>query len=170
MWKPVAGFETTHEVSSCGKVRSLDKLVVDSLGRKRPVTGRMLKPTRKSNGYLHLTLCGEQGQKTLHLHRIVLESFVGPCPVGMEALHHDGNRENNQVANLRWGTHLENCADRSRHGSSGHVLSFEKAEQIRAMKDTHTRKALASMFGVSVFSTMNVIKNRVWNVPQECSR
>lgn len=169
MWRPVAGFESTHEVSIDGEVRSLGKLVIDTLGRQRRVPGRTLKPTRKSNGYLHLTLCGDEGQKTIHLHRIVLEAFVGSCPEGMEALHRDGDRANNQASNLRWGTHLENCSDRSRHGSSGHVLSFEKAQQIRSLKDTHTRKAIAAMFGVSVFTVMSVIKNRTWNVPQECT-
>ncbi len=51
------------------------------------------------------------------MHRLVLEAFVGPCPEGMQCRHLDGNRSNNHIDNLAWGTPKENCADRGRHGN-----------------------------------------------------
>src|SRR5829696_2454814 len=44
-WRPVVGYENHYEISDQGQVRSLDRVTVDSLGRKHPVTARILKPT-----------------------------------------------------------------------------------------------------------------------------
>ncbi len=52
-----------------------------------------------------------------YVHQLVLEAFVGPCPSGLECRHLDGNPDNNQLENLRWGTRLENMADKKLHGT-----------------------------------------------------
>jgi HNH endonuclease len=54
--------------------------------------------------------------KSHRIHRLVLETFIGPCPEGMEGLHKNGNSRDNRLCNLRWGTHLENARDAIRHG------------------------------------------------------
>ena len=36
------------------------------------------------------------------IHRLVLETFVGACPEGMEAQHWNDNRGDNRLENLRW--------------------------------------------------------------------
>lgn len=51
-----------------------------------------------------------------YIHRLVLEAFVGPCPAGMECLHQDGDKSNNRIGNLRWGTSQENADDVLRQG------------------------------------------------------
>ncbi len=56
-------------------------------------------------------------KKQVYVHQLVLGAFVGPCPIGMECRHLDGNPSNNFLSNLRWGTHLENMEDMRRHGS-----------------------------------------------------
>lgn len=35
---------------------------------------------------------------------LVLETFVGPCPEGMKAIHINGDAEDNRLENLKWGT------------------------------------------------------------------
>lgn len=59
-------------------------------------------------------------QVTAYVHRLVLETFVGPCPDGMVACHNDGNPLNNYVGNLRWDTHENNCRDKRKHGTENH--------------------------------------------------
>lgn len=51
------------------------------------------------------------------VHRLVLETFVGPCPVGQQSRHLNGNPEDNRLANLLWGTRHENHLDRIKHGT-----------------------------------------------------
>lgn len=162
-WRPVVGFEETHEVSSEGQVRSLERRFVDSKGRDRPKAARVLRPTCKSNGYLHVTLNHNKRQKTLHVHRMVLEAFVGPCPEGHEALHRDGDKGNNRLSNLRWGTHLDNCADRTRHGTSGSVLSLPMAREILALKGKVRQVDIAAQFGVSQALVSQIHRGKVWN-------
>lgn len=70
------------------------------------------------NGYRCVWLRWHKSQRavTRLVHRLVLETFAGPCPPDMECRHLDGNRSNNALSNLRWGTKLENEADKDRHG------------------------------------------------------
>src|SRR6266545_5079971 len=57
------------------------------------------------------------GKKTnLLVHRLVLEAFVGPRPLGMECCHEDDDPDNNRLGNLRWGTPKDNSADARRNG------------------------------------------------------
>ncbi|MDG9926916.1 MULTISPECIES: NUMOD4 motif-containing HNH endonuclease [unclassified Pseudomonas] len=168
-WRPAAGFEETHEVSREGQIRSLGRVLIDSAGRRRMIPGKLSQPTKKTNGYMHVTLNADGKQKTLHVHRIVLEAFEGACPEGMEALHRNGVKSDNRLDNLRWGTHLENCVDRSKHGGTGTLLNFELAQQIRAMCGKATQVEIARQFGVSQFMVGQILMGRYWNVPPEDS-
>lgn len=49
-----------------------------------------------------------QAVKTFIVARLVLETFISPCPNGMEACHNDENSLNNILSNLRWDTHPNN--------------------------------------------------------------
>jgi hypothetical protein len=44
--------------------------------------------------------------------------FVGPRPERLECRHLDGDKANNRVENLRYGTRKENAEDMTRHGGS----------------------------------------------------
>lgn len=109
-WRPVAGYETTYEVSSTGRVRSVDR--TDALGRRK--SGVMLKLWRDPKGRLHAELQGKRHT----VSRLVLEAFVGPAPVGTEGCHNDGNPSNNQLGNLRWGSRSSNTRDAVKHGTN----------------------------------------------------
>jgi len=75
---------------------------------------KMSLPVRE-DGYVYVTLYRASRKFTRYVHRLVLESFVGPCPEGMEACHYpDKTRSNNRLRNLRWDTRPENHKDRFR--------------------------------------------------------
>jgi hypothetical protein len=121
VWKAVPGWEGQYEVSNRGRVRSLDRILADG----RRWSGKILKQQLASCGYMHVTL-GWSG--TSRVHMMVLYAFRGPPPdPSMESLHHDGNKTNNLLRNLRWGTRSENYADRVRHGTSN-----SKRDRLRA--------------------------------------
>lgn len=70
-------------------------------------------------GYLRVALVYDDGfRRTRKVHRLVLEAFVGPRPVGFQARHLNGDRRDNRLENLAWGTALENARDRDRHGTT----------------------------------------------------
>lgn len=111
-WRDIAGF-AGYQISSLGRVRS-----------RRPKNGRGLwlstwrfvDGSPNLRGYMRVALPVGGRFWTVATHRLVLETFVGPCPPGLECRHGDGNPGNNQLSNLCWGTPKENAADRRRHG------------------------------------------------------
>jgi hypothetical protein len=105
LWEPIAGWEGLYEVSTHGRVRSLDRP-----GRR----GRILKPFGK---YLAVTLNADGFQLDRSVHRIVAETFI-PNPDDLPLVRHlDDDRSNNNVFNLEWGTQADNMADARRNGT-----------------------------------------------------
>jgi len=51
---------------------------------------KLLKPVLSKRGYLRVKL-----PKIFKIHRLVARSFLGPCPLGYEVCHNDGNKTNN---------------------------------------------------------------------------
>lgn len=115
-WRPIPGFESFYEVSDQGRVRSLDRVIVNKHGVPRRLPGRLLTPSATGHGYLVVKLSREGTSVTKTVHRQVLLAFVGPCPEGLEACHGPGGQKDNQLSNLRYGTHEENMEDRRRDG------------------------------------------------------
>lgn len=112
-WRPVVDYEGSYEVSDQGRIRSLDRIT----DRGRKWRGRMMSAAPLPNDYLIVTLWRGGRQRTPLIHRLVLTAFVGPAPDGHEALHKDGDRANNALSNLAWGTHSENQYDQVAHGT-----------------------------------------------------
>jgi hypothetical protein len=103
-WRWVSGYEGIYEVSTEGRVRSHHK------------SPRILKPNTTSN-YASVTLYRPGRIQTWRVHRLVLETFVGPPPEGTEGCHNNGDKWDNRVENLRWDTHTANQREMYRdHG------------------------------------------------------
>lgn len=120
-WRPVHGWESLYEVSNLGRMRRLERRIVQSNGVVRKWTAALQQPWLNSNGYPTLMLSSvshEPVRLNNLVHVAVLEAFVGPRPEGMDACHWDGDRTNANLTNLRWGTRSENIADMIRHGRS----------------------------------------------------
>lgn len=113
-WKPIPNFGG-YEVSNYGGVRSFrDSSGTSELRLK--VDSKVMR-TRIINGYPVVDLRKERRKYKCKVSRLVLFAFVGPPPDGMICRHLDGNRENNFIGNLKWGTTAENEADKVRHGT-----------------------------------------------------
>lgn len=111
IWKSVTDHEG-YEVSSLGRVRSVDRYVPGRIAGYRSLfRGRVLKTSiDKRTGYEKAILCCNGKPSTNYVHRLVARAFIGEA-VGKEVNHKDRNKLNNSVANLEWCSRLEN----SRH-------------------------------------------------------
>ena len=105
MWKTIERFPD-YQVSDNGRVRSFC----------RYPNGRFLKPGTNRLGYLYVVLYLYGERNYCVIHRLVLETFVGPWPEGMETNHLDGDKRNNRVENLEWVTHSENMIHAYQNG------------------------------------------------------
>lgn len=126
--------------------------------------------------YHYATLWDDNRNRSIAVHILVLEAFVGPCPPGMECRHLDGNPANNRLDNLCWGTKLENAQDRIRHGTSGvgstnscAKLTEEDIPVIRRLRaEGVSCKEVGRRFGVSVMLISMIVRRKSWtHVPEE---
>lgn len=90
-WRPVAGYETSYEVSDGGHVRSYMK------GKPR-----LLKPYRSHTGHMYVCLFKDGKVKHAAVHTLVAESFIDSTAVTPHVRHVDGDLANNSLANLRF--------------------------------------------------------------------
>lgn len=140
LWKEVSGYDS-YEVSSLGRVRSLDSEIVVSRGHqiyKRTCRGRMLKLDKDKHGYLRATFSKNGKMKHFLVHRLVANAFL-EAHQGKECINHkDGNKENNIPSNLEWVTPSEN------NGHCRDVLGFHlqgpAKPVVRLSKDGHFKK------------------------------
>lgn len=108
-WLPVPGWEGLYEVSDRGQVWSHYKW--------QKQLGHLLKTPLDNRNYHQVNLSRGGVKLHTHVHVLVASAFHGPRPPGMECRHLDGNRSNNHVSNLAWGTPSENNRDLVRHGT-----------------------------------------------------
>lgn len=112
-WKKVP-FDHNYEVSSRGRVRSVDRTISKKGQGTARLKGRVLKPWVGSSGYEQVYL---SNRNAWMVHHLVLEAFSGPRPEGQEVRHLNGNRLDNSAGNLEWASHLVNMRDRRTHGT-----------------------------------------------------
>jgi hypothetical protein len=108
IWKNIAGYHNLYMISNKGKIKRL-------AGSLRCKTDRILKLNKHRDGHLLIKVCKNGKYESFFVHRLVLETFISPCPPGMECRHLDGNPENNKLNNLKWGTRSENVKDSIKH-------------------------------------------------------
>lgn len=100
IWKDIEGYEGLYEVSSLGRVRSLDR--IDGAGHLRK--GKILKPKLEPSGYLRVTLHKESIGKCFRINRLVASAFI-PNPNGYPVVNHrDEDKTNDRADNLEWCT------------------------------------------------------------------
>lgn len=116
-WLDVLGWEGSYQISDRGSLRSLPRRIIRSNGTPQTFRGRILSPAPSHGGYLGYVLKIQGHFKRLYIHQMMLEAFVGPRPSGMQARHLDGDNQHNHLANLAWGTKLENEHDKLLHGT-----------------------------------------------------
>ena len=102
-------------IGNDGSVWTLKRKGGNDRGPGRRVNPRRLKTHRNGSGYatVNLDLAGKV--RSVRVHRLVLEAFVGPSPPGYCGCHYpDTKKSNNRIENLRWDSPAENAKDRYR--------------------------------------------------------
>jgi len=111
IWKEVPGYEGLYEVSSQGRVRSLDREVWNARGcyLRR---GRILKQNFDDKMYKTVGLSSHGKTKTCRTHQLVAMAFLGHKPNRYKIVvdHLDNNHLNNNLSNLQLISQRENTS------------------------------------------------------------
>lgn len=142
----------------------------------------ILKKTHKSAGYIGVSIKGI----SYLVHRLVLQTFIGDCPVGMEACHGDGDKQNPTLKNLRWDTHRNNMVldgkrlgtykfnekfgiiSRCKNGEKN-INNILTEKQVRVIKHALSfkvrgvRKWLSKMCGCKMQTIDDIRTGRCWS-------
>jgi hypothetical protein len=165
-WKPVPGYEGRYEVSAGGNVRSIARQCRTAAGH-RLVPAKVLSPAAGASGYLIVSLAADGHKRAVAVHDLVLSAFRGLRPPGAQARHLDGDKTNNSVSNLAWGTAAENADDRVRHGTQPRgeqhgraILTERQVHEIRAA--TRGIRRMNERYGVSRALVEAIRARRIW--------
>ena len=166
MLKPILDFPG-YFITDDGRVLSANTY------HKRPL--HWLCASCNSTGRLIVILSKNGRRYTCKVHRLVLETFVGPCPQGMEACHNNGNPLDNRVGNLRWDTRSANQKDAVRQGTCalcrirGEDRTHAKltAQQVRQLiyawrTELFTQKELAMQYEITQSAVSRIVTKKVW--------
>lgn len=121
IWIPIKNYEELYAVSNLGKVKSIEKYIVDNKGL-RFQKQRLLKNSNDNLGYKRVSLCKNGKVKSFLVHRLVAEAFLDKnnfksMPeedrtkinlIKLEVNHKDENPNNCKAYNLEYCTHLYN--------------------------------------------------------------
>lgn len=152
-WRAVAGefLGWPYFVSNTGRVKG---------GRYN----RFQKLSQVHNGYLRVTLRHEGQSKFTTVHRLVLSAFVRPpLSEADQCNHKDGNKKNNNVANLEWVDVQENhrhAAALGLIGTGQRRLSTEEA--IHTISSKEPSSVLAKRFGVGIRAIQKIRSRRTY--------
>ena len=164
IWKDIPGYEGEYQASTMGRIKSLKRKTYSknwSTGKPfaRTIPERILRPGRFCKAG-HVSVILRRGGNGKPVHRLIMKTFRGEAPDGMEVLHRNGDPTDNRLSNLRYGTRTENILDVYHQGGCWRKLSIEDVYAIRFGLHCGIRGAeLAAMYYVSQH-TISAIKHR----------
>lgn len=153
------------QANQFGEIRTTDRIITRSDGRKQFVKGHILKQYLHKSGYMYVKFSMNRKTVNLSVHRVVATCFISN-PFGLpEVNHKDNNPQNNTASNLEWCSSQYNQDYKKNFGTSqaelfgrpvfavnlktGKVLRFESQHEA------------SQQLGVDVRNLNKVVKGKL---------
>lgn len=169
IWLPVVGYEGLYEVSSLGRVKSLDRRLPHIYNKLLKGRIMALTPNVKRE-YVYIILTDSKRSNFL-VHRLVAFAFV-PNPKSLPHVNHiNGVKWDNRAINLEWTDRSGNIRHaiktglkRVRFGKEHHNFKVENTITIEIYKKHHeekiTRAQLVKDYGLSKATICNIVTKK----------
>lgn len=134
-------------------------------------TGRILKQTKKENGYLQINTRKEGKQIKPLVHTLIALTFVPNPDNKAEVNHLDGDKSNNSADNLEWCTREENMQHASKEGllnckgsnNNNSKLSEQDVINIRRLyAEGNIMKDIAKAYNISKPHVSDIVNHKKW--------
>ena len=169
-WIPVKGYEGFYEVSDHGRVKSLSRYVRCHTDSKRLHKGKILENIIPPDRYYKALLCRNGETKQVYIHTLVCEAFIGPRPKNSHCMHLDGDKKNNHISNLRYGSPSCNAAFMIDDGTVSRgvkrynaKLDEVKVREIRKLaKKGISHRLIAEQYGIGRRTACAIALKQNW--------
>lgn len=171
-WKKIEKFNCEYEISSYGRIRSVENVIVRGNGWKYTRKSKILKPSA-SGGYLRGAVCVNKKMIPYRVHRLVALAFIPNNENKPEVNHIDGNKLNNHVENLEWSTRQENIEhcilNKLQKPFKGEEIGNSKLFEFQVIEirnkfipRVYSRAKLAKEYNVSEATIKDILYKRTW--------
>lgn len=177
IWKDISGYEGYYQVSNLGRVKSLERTIIQNYkcGKKlkRLKKSVVLKQQRCTNGYLFVNLSKKNKRSIKLIHRLVAIHFIDNLENKPEVNHKDLNKKNNNFLNLEWCTpkentnHYINKLNINKNGSNNNLsILNENQVYVISFLVIHTKtklKDISKKFNISVSNIGYIKRRKTWS-------
>lgn len=155
-WKDIKGYEGLYQVSSFGRVKSLNY--------HKTGAEKLLKQGFDKDGYKQLTLYKNRHKKNCKVHRLVAEAFIDN-PNNYPIINHRNEfKFDNSVYNLEW------CDEKYNSNYGSRNIRLSKSKQGAIFSDIQKQRiSIAKKISVYQLSMNNEII-RKWDGIVDASR
>ena len=127
IWKDIPGYEHFYKISDKGNIKSCRK------------PDRLMKIRIVGAGYQQVKFSVKGIAKEFKVHKLVMETFLGPRPFGYQINHKNGIKTDNSFNNLEYVTAKENQRHAIAHGF------FQDSSGIKNPMATKTEEMIHSI-------------------------
>lgn len=167
VWEDISGAEGKYQVSTLGRVRSLDRLTKSGKNNISNKKGKILKPRYKRKYVEFVYYDNNNDRVASYIHRLVAEAFLDKVEGKDQVNHIDGNPLNNNLSNLEWVTPEEN---RNHARGMGLLKSVKKkltkCQVLDIYNKSHngyTIKQLAETYDIGERHVIRIKHGHRWN-------
>ena len=172
VWKDIPNYESFYQVSNMGRVKGLDRLIVQKNGVLKKVKGVILKQATTIHGYKRVCLRRDDNKTMAVVHRLVMLAFKYN---GKKKFvnHIDGNKTNNKLSNLEWCTPQENSQHakvnklmNNSYGSKNGATKLTESNVLSILEgasDGFTASDMAKYYGVTKATVLALLNGYTWS-------
>lgn len=176
VWRPIPGYEGSYEVSSEGRIRTIDRTFITVSGAKQRKRSRLMELMPARGGYLRVCLYRDGVGQGAQVHRLVAAAFLSN-PEGKPHVNHvNFVKTDNRLVNLEWVTQSENQQHSARHGRFNPILNPKRALKYSAETIAEFRERVRNgeragtirrEYGISSAHADRIAKGTTWRSPSE---